>query len=165
MSKIRVWSKEEEEWLRENISYFPDKGIFYNKINNKFITNPTPSTKYVRVTRLTNGKGFTYLGHRLAWFLHYGKQSEFLIDHINRDPSDNRIVNLRECSHLQNNANREPKSGYLKGVREVKMYEAVCKGEVLGLFRCKIEACKKYDQVALKEFGEFAYTNKEHGVY
>jgi hypothetical protein len=165
MAKARVWSKGEEDWLRKNISYYPDKGVFYNRVTQKFITGPTPSTRYVRVTNLIDGRGFTYLGHRLAWFLHYGEQTKFLIDHINRDASDNRIVNLRECSIIQNNANRKPKSGYLKGVRTVSMYEAVCKGKVIGLFKCKIKAAAAYDQAALKEFGEFAYTNKQHGVY
>ena len=165
MSTARVWSREEEDWLRKNISYCPDKGVFYNRVTQKFIMGPTTSARYVRVTRLIDGKGFTYLGHRLAWFLHYGEQTKFLIDHINRVASDNRIVNLRECSPIQNSANREPKKGYLRGVRRVYMYEAVCAGEVIGLFKCKIEAAAAYDQAALKEFGEFAYTNKQHGVY
>lgn len=165
MTKARVWTKDEESWLRKNISYYPKQGVFYNKITQKFITKPNPSTRYLRVTRLINGKSYAYLAHRLAWFLYYGEQSKLFIDHINRNPSDNRIVNLRECSYAENNVNRKPKDGYLKGVRSVTMYEAVYKGEVLGLFKDKIEAAMAYDQSALKEFGDFAYTNKEHGVY
>ena len=166
MSKARVWSKEEELWLRENISYNPVKGTFYNKCTGKFIKPPKKNGGYSRISRCINGRGCTFLSHRVAWFLHYGKQTEFFIDHINRETSDNRIVNLRECDYSQNNANRGPRrADLLKGVRIVTMYEAVCKNEVVGLFKCRIEAAKAYDAEAIKVFGDFAYTNKQHGVY
>ncbi len=45
----------------------------------------------------------TYTAQQLAWVLHYGEWPNGLIDHINRNRMDNRIVNLR-CVHRSYNA-------------------------------------------------------------
>ena len=45
-----------------------------------------------------------YLAHRLAWLYVYGDFPE-MIDHINRDKSDNRIANLRICTTASNQHN------------------------------------------------------------
>lgn len=59
-----------------------------------------------------------YRTHRLIWAFHYGA-SLYLIDHINNDPFDNRIENLRECRNSQNSQNsRTPKSN-TSGVKGV----------------------------------------------
>ena len=50
--------------------------------------------------------GKRYLGHRLAWLLHYGEEPPAQIDHINRDRSDNRIENLRDGGDSVNQMNR-----------------------------------------------------------
>lgn len=48
-----------------------------------------------------------YLEHRLVWLYHHGELPNNFIDHINRNPSDNRIQNLRICpdNHRQNAQN------------------------------------------------------------
>lgn len=57
---------------------------------------------YVRVYH----RGQLYMAHRVAWALHYGNWPEYTIDHINRDPSDNRIENLRDVPQFVNNTNK-----------------------------------------------------------
>lgn len=47
-----------------------------------------------------------HLAHRLAWIHYYGKHPECVIDHINRDRSDNRICNLRDVDYSTNAKNR-----------------------------------------------------------
>jgi len=58
-----------------------------------------------------------YLMHRLVWLYVYGKWPEHEIDHINLNPSDNRVDNLRDITHSQNagNCRARGKSG-VKGV-------------------------------------------------
>jgi hypothetical protein len=53
-----------------------------------------------------------YCLHRIIWIYHYGAIPEKMeIDHINNNPSDNRIENLRLATRLQNEYNK-PKKGY-----------------------------------------------------
>ena len=58
--------------------------------------------------------GAKYFLHRLIWKFHTGKDPVENIDHINRDPTDNRIENLRECNQHQNCGNCKPAKGYNK---------------------------------------------------
>jgi hypothetical protein len=90
-------------------------------------------------------------------------------DHINGDVLDNRKCNLRVCTHKQNLRNQKLNtantSGY-KGVswcKRTKKWKAyICvndKGIYGGYFIIKIDAARRYDELALKYFGEFARLN------
>lgn len=50
-------------------------------------------------------QGRNMRAHRVAWFLHYGRWPKHTIDHVNGDPRDNRITNLRDVPQLDNNRN------------------------------------------------------------
>ena len=73
-----------------------------------------------KFTRLFGRK---YYAHRLAIALATGEWPQGVVDHINRNPSDNRLKNLRDVSQAVNckNAGRAPKSasGY-RGVYPTK---------------------------------------------
>jgi len=51
-------------------------------------------------------KGKIYHAHRIAWRLAMGRWPTGVIDHINGDPSDNRLVNLRDVSQGTNQENQ-----------------------------------------------------------
>lgn len=69
------------------------------------------------------GSIFNYLfqAHRVAWAIHYGKWPDKVIDHINGNPADNRIINLRDVETCENSRNvaipKNNKTGY-PGVRK-----------------------------------------------
>jgi hypothetical protein len=56
--------------------------------------------------RRVQHQGRRVLAHRLAWFLTHGSWPTLDIDHINGDPADNRIVNLREVTRQVNIQNQ-----------------------------------------------------------
>ena len=113
--------------------------------------------------------GNNYLSHRLAWLLHYGAWPTNEIDHINNDPADNRIENLREATHFQNMRNRssvkESTSKYL-GVYWDKQHDK-WKAQIrvdgtkyhLGYFTVEKDAARAYNEAAKKYHGEFANLN------
>ena len=105
---------------------------------------------------------------RMHRFILKAKAGEH-VDHVNMDGLDNRRCNIRICNNSQNHANTRLRSdnttGY-KGVSFIKrdnIFQA--KIEVnghhmnLGSFKDPIEAALKYNEAALKHFGEFAYLN------
>lgn len=51
-------------------------------------------------------RGKRYFAHRLAWLMTHAVWPSDQLDHINGDPSDNRLVNLRECNTAENQQNQ-----------------------------------------------------------
>lgn len=110
-----------------------------------------------------------YLAHRLIWLYVHGEHP-FQIDHINGNRSDNRIINLRECSYSQNHGNRKKQSNNTSGFKGVAYSRSddrwvvdVC-GVRIGQYKTKEEAAKVYDDTARIVFGEFALTNEMLGL-
>lgn len=96
-----------------------------------------------------------------------GTQKGEHTDHINRDPLDNRRINLRRCTVSQNFANRgnrrDNKSGH-RGVswdsyneKWVAQITYNKKGKKLGRYSTKEEAISVYREAATKIHGEFAH--------
>lgn len=49
--------------------------------------------------------GSIYYGHRLAWLYAHGRWPADQIDHIDGNPKNNRLANLRECNTAENSQN------------------------------------------------------------
>jgi hypothetical protein len=114
-------------------------------------------------------KGRTYFAHRLVFLYCYGRWP-IRLDHINRNKSDNRLENLRECSHEHNNANRgimKNNSSGFKGVhwsRSANSWRSQVGYEVIGHFVNKRDAAIAYDEAATRKYGDVAVTNKKLGL-
>lgn len=114
-----------------------------------------------------------YLQHRIAWLLHYGAWPERLVDHVNGDITDNRIVNLRLADPAQNAGNRgagrNRTEGSLKGASisrrpgRATVWRASIKrnGKTknLGSFTTEEAAHEAYCRAAKVAFGEFHRPN------
>lgn len=99
-----------------------------------------------------------------------------VVDHINRDPLDNRRCNLRICTIQQNTWNsvhpkRSPNASKYKGIyynksqRGTKKWRAqiMVNGKKLNLgnYDNEEDAARAYDTAARNYFGEYARTNFE----
>lgn len=110
--------------------------------------------------------GSTYYAHRVAWAIAHGAWPDAEIDHINCDPADNRLANLRQASPAENARNKRtlPRSSTgLKGVywhRQCEKWAATIrvggKQRYIGLYRTPEEAHAAYCEEAKKLHGEFA---------
>lgn len=61
-----------------------------------------------------------YKAHRLAWLYTYGDWPVNGLDHINRDPADNRIANLRDVTHSTNMHNAKVRYNSKSGAAGVR---------------------------------------------
>lgn len=108
-----------------------------------------------------------YKAHRVCWAMHHGEwpPQNMQIDHINRCPSDNRILNIRLANPTQNRVNQPKRialTSRYKGVFWDKGKGAWCskikKGPLrlnLGFFSSEEEAYNSYCNAGEELFGEF----------
>lgn len=112
--------------------------------------------------------GHYYLAHRLAWYYSTGTWPVGEIDHINGNPSDNRIANLRLATRSQNVANAKVNPLNTTGFRGVCRVPRARGGDrfqaairvngravYLGTFTTPEEAHKAYLYEAEKVYGAF----------
>lgn len=113
-------------------------------------------------------------GHRRDLLMHREimKTPKGLIcDHINHNTLDNRKVNLRNASYSENMYNSRGRINSTSGAKGVSWVSRVSRWRAyinyggrqlhLGYFVNFDDASKAYDEMALKLFGTFAYTNGE----
>lgn len=143
------------EEIRKQLSYDPETGI---------------------VTRLKDGSAMavpktSFLGTHIQithiiWVLMYGRWPEEEIDHRDKDRSNNKFSNLRECTRTSNMQNRRWNNPNGKGVtfrgekpigRQWQAQIQVNKKKMqLGFYATAEEAAEAYRQAALEHHGEFA---------
>lgn len=102
--------------------------------------------------------------HRIAWELHFGEPAPAVIDHVNGVRDDNRIVNLRACTHSQNLANKAHRTdrSLLPGVKRAHKgpgYTATVscnrRAYYLGTYETQEAAHAAYVTKRRELFGEF----------
>lgn len=71
-----------------------------------------------------------YLIHRVVWLYHYGYMPENFLDHIDRNPLNNRIENLREASKSCNAINCDLHSNNTSGIKGISFYKSLNKWKV-----------------------------------
>lgn len=159
--------------LREWLDYDASSGIF------RWIKEPhTIGSCLGKIAGTTRRTGYVFIGvpdfgqfaaHRLAWvYVHGVTIGGAEIDHIDGNPSNNSIANLRLSTRRENARNRGPQSNNRSGLKGA-YYHACRKGKkwrtqikvgddliFLGYFHTAQEAHEAYGRAAIKYFGEFA---------
>ena len=99
------------EFLKSYLTYDPETGEIRFRKNGKLAgskkSRPNGSRSCIQVC-ITYGDGWKlYVAHRIAFALMDIEIAENMdVDHINRDPWDNRWCNLRVGTHQENSYNR-----------------------------------------------------------
>ena len=138
-----------QDRLKEVLEYDHKTGIFTWRINR------TGTAKKGTVAGASCSKGYRNIAidglrhwaHRLAWLYVYGYIPENDIDHIDRNPSNNKINNLREVSVSCNMRNSRTYITNKSGVRGVNI------NKLNNKWRALIRANKK--QIYLGDFIHF----------
>lgn len=135
-------------WKPRALSMFPDERsgkIWNSRYAGKEAFTTTDGNGYRR------GRVFDvpYLAHRLIWKMVHGSDP-LNIDHIDGDPSNNRICNLRSVDVAENNRNQKMHSTNTSGVTGVcptppsrrgrRRWEARIGKELIGCFLTVEEA-------------------------
>jgi hypothetical protein len=126
------------------------------------IAGSRDSKGYLRVRINWN----TYSIHRLIWLYHHGSFPKNLIDHIDGDRTNNKIENLREATHFENNINCSKNLNNTSGYKNVtwrkdkKKWQVKCnykgKTHLGGYFVDLSDAVKKATMLRDTLHGQFA---------
>ena len=173
--EILKYTETEEKWCK--VAGFDNYvvstlGRFIN-----ITTGDTPKLwrdhKSYALIRLKEGeKDIQYLLHRLIAFTFIENvqiNNAPCVDHINHNPYDNRVVNLRWCTYQQNSMNKSKQNhttSKYKGVyycKSSKKWKAQIRHNrtvmSLGYYNTESEAGRAYNYKAIELFGEFACLN------
>lgn len=165
------------EEARTFLAYKPREGIFVytKKIRGGRAVGERAGSICHNKYRLICINQKRFYEHRLAWFWKYGVFPKGILDHVNGDPGDNRLCNLRLISYSHNSAwrkglNKNNTSGF-RGVIWIKrasLWHASIKvnreTHSLGCYKAPTLAARAYDAAAIKYFGNFAKTNRSMGL-
>ena len=172
-------TKEDEDYIRENLRYDPETGeLWWTKLaevkyNKRRMDKPVGSNVgkgYLEVRIPLPSGSRNILSHRICWFLYCGSWPEGLLDHINGIKDDNKIENLRKATQNQNEMNKKKRadcSSKYKGVswnKRNQQWRARVRKNELGSYTSEEEAARAYDKAARELFGEYACLNfpEEH---
>ncbi len=93
--------------LRELLDYNPETGVFTWRVSRRGHRKAGDEAGYLQrngYVKITLDQR-RVMAHRLAWLYAHGVWPLQQIDHINGDPSDNRLANLRDVAPQTNSEN------------------------------------------------------------
>jgi|ERR1035437_716589 hypothetical protein len=168
---IKIPSARILDYITNNLTYDPDTGII-KKDGKKFGALRPDKRINIRLCIGFTDDGcsmiYTTYAHQVAWYLSTKTWPDKMVDHINCDPTDNRICNLRLATRSQNAHNRGKQitisSSQYKGVHKVNnrwratiMNDGI--GHHLGYYDTEEDAAKAYDLASQDLHGEFGKSN------
>ncbi len=160
------------ERAREVLAYDPETGVLTWKVSLAprgpvgAVAGYSDPRHRGRIHLRVDGK--LYLAHRIIWLLVYGQWPVVVLDHIDGDPSNNRLSNIRAATAQQNSFNQRKTRGTsrCKGVSWDRdrglWFSKISRGGKqypLGRFQSEEEAHAAYCEAAKRLFGEFARFN------
>ena len=158
-----------QERILKKFSHNKNTGEITRKRNGRVVTSKDQDG-YIVVADFENGKNNRMRGARLVWVMYNGDIPEgMVVDHINRNRTDNRIENLRLATTKENAANSvrhgDTYTSKFKGVQSDKhgrwiasiQSDGVTKR--IGVYDSEEAAAYAYNTEASIRYGEFAVLN------
>jgi len=105
-----------------------------------------------------------YLVHRLIFLMHHGYLPK-IIDHIDGNPANNCIKNLRETTNSENLYNSKIRKNNLANVKGVYWHKPTKKWTVRLSVNGKSTYFGLFDDIKLAENVAVEARNKYHGIY
>lgn len=154
--------------LKNRLHYDPETGLFTWKSSgkkNKYVIGKSAGhfrkDGYLEIR--VNYK--LYLAHRLAWFYVTGEETDLHIDHINRNPSDNRFCNLRKATNQQNTVNSRLRKSNTSGFKGVSFFRRDNNWKAAGMLNGKMKHIGYFDTPEEASIAYQNFTEKQHGEY
>lgn len=171
-NRARVYFPEEvENFILEELEYKNGHLYWKRKKGKRCLEKPAGTfSGRNRLLYIPHKKSVVkILEHRAIFWIHHGYWPKE-IDHINRDPMDNRIENLREVSSSENKYNMAARKDSSTGIKNVYwfsphgMYKVQLKAKgksyTVGYFK-DIELAELVAHEAREKYhGEFAYNEQ-----
>lgn len=153
-----------QELLHELFEY--KNGELYWKIS------PSNNVKIGDKAGCLSSTGYLFVGiknklyrcHRLIFLMHHGHLPKY-IDHINNNPSDNRIENLRVCTIQQNQFNSKIPKNNSSGYKGIFWIEACKKWRVRIRVNGKLKSFGYFDALELAALVAHEARLKYHGEF
>ena len=144
----------------ELFSYNPETGVVIRKISTKkskvgdLVGTPSKVSNskkgYSRLVVTVDYK--VYLLHRIVWLMNYGFWPMGQIDHIDQNPANNKISNLRDVAGRENQRNLPLRMTSTSGVTGVYWEKKRLKWRASVNVGGKRHDCGFFDDIALAEF-------------
>jgi len=158
-----------QEELKKQLHYNEETGIFTRLISNHHsvkIGDKAGSLDHDYWKIVVNKK--QYYAHRLAWLYVYGEWSNFpesVIDHIDGNKQNNKIINLRKITHQENILNQKKRINNTSGVKGISWHKRSKNWQA----RVMINGASKYlggfDNLEFAELVVMEARRKYHGEF
>lgn len=113
-----LWKQRDvnSEWSQQRVAAV----LKFNKCHAGNFADGVRDSYGYRIVSLNNIK---LKAHHVVWAIHFGRDPEFNIDHIDGNPANNKIENLRDVDHKTNCMNKAIQSNNKSGATGVRWHK------------------------------------------
>lgn len=121
---VLFWRWRDREWFATDANWKNANTKCAGKPAGTLCTRKGSGYSWIQIhIPIDNTRKHSYFVHRIIWMWVTGEHPPEQVDHINRDATDNRWVNLRESNSTENNKNKSMNSRNTSGYTGVSWHK------------------------------------------